>query len=110
MRKNCHELNPMKAHFVSDEAGTISTLGAVETGRNRLINVQNVLPQSPHSPRPRKLALGGGELADGVLWMARSFPCGLPGGWPWNRRGANIEWRALDARNVKSQDLAPHTG
>jgi hypothetical protein len=44
-----------------------------------------------------------------VLWMARSWRCGFSVDWPWNRRWAKIDWRGLDARNVKTQDLTPST-
>jgi len=45
----------------------------------------------------------------GVLWMARSFACGFPGGWVWNRRGGRYRLAGLDVRNVKTQDLTPNT-
>jgi hypothetical protein len=43
------------------------------------------------------------------LWMARSWRCGFPGGWPWKRRWAKIDGRGLDARNGKNHDLTPGT-
>ena len=46
----------LRSLFVSDKAGAISTFGAGEMGKNKLINVQNVLLWPSHPPRPRKLA------------------------------------------------------
>jgi hypothetical protein len=47
------------------------------------------------------------RLGAGVLWTARSWRCGFPGGWVWNRRGGQDRWAGHDARNVKNQDLTP---
>lgn len=108
---------------VTDDAAPTSTLGAGETRQNRPINAQNVLLWPSHPPRPRKLAPWAATswrtvrkmpmrvcLRGCLFWMAKSWRSGFPSGWPWNRRGPNIDWWALDATIVKTQDLNPHTG
>ena len=59
-----------------------------------------LIPRDRGSWRLGRQQVGGGcgrRRGDwggaGVLSMARSWRCGFPGGWPWNRRGANIDGR-----------------
>ena len=91
----------LRSLFVSDKAGAISTFGAGEMGKNKLINVQNVLLWPSHPPRPRKLAPWAAKSwrllhlrLVPTLELGVTAPEPQPLGSAFCHGGVSIAWRA----------------